>query len=81
MASMKNTKKPKLIVNCAVYNGYKNVLFMMDADDIRLANPWYGYTKVSDGKYIHKERKFTAADGVIYSVFSDWSVKKVQDRN
>ena len=65
----------KIIANCAVYNGYKNVLFMLNTDDIRLQHPQYGYTKVSEGQYNHKLRKFVTPDGV-YSVFSDHSVKK-----
>ena len=65
----------KIIVNCADYNGYKNVLFMMGTKDYRLSDPEYGYTKVSDGQYISKLRKFVTPNGV-YSVFSDHSVKK-----
>ena len=70
----------KIIANCASYNDYKDVLFMMDSDDYRLSDPNYGYTKVSDGEYHRNLRKFITPDGV-YSVFMDWSVKKDQDRN
>ena len=71
------SNKTRIIVKAAVYNGYKNVLFMMKTDDIRLQHPQYSvnYTKVSDGQYNHKMRKFITPDGV-YSVFSDHSVKK-----
>jgi hypothetical protein len=65
----------KIIANCASYNDYKDVLFMMDSDDYRLSDPDYGYTKISDGEYISKFRKFVTPDGV-YTVFMDWSVKK-----
>jgi hypothetical protein len=71
----------KIIANCASYNDYKDVLFMMDSDDYRLSDPDYGYTKISDGEYHKNLRKFITSDGVIYTVFMDWSVKKVQDRN
>jgi hypothetical protein len=71
----------KIIANCASYNDYKDVLFMMDSDDYRLSDPDYGYTKISDGEYHKNLRKFITSDGVIYTVFMDWSVKKDQDRN
>jgi hypothetical protein len=70
--------KSKVLANCADYNGYKNVLFMMEADDFRLHNPVFEYTVISDAKY-NRKTKTLVADGKTYFVCQDWSVKVISE--
>jgi hypothetical protein len=68
----------KVLANCKSYNGHKNVLFMMDADDFRiLDSEKWGY-EVLDAKaeYNRKERTLTSGKDK-YHVFSDRSLKKL----
>jgi hypothetical protein len=80
---MSKAKVTKILVNCKDFNGYKNGVFMMKSDDFRLTNSYmgnvieFGYTKIADGKFNTKERKFITDAGDTYQVFSDWSVKKI----
>ena len=67
----------KVLVQCADYNGYKNVLFMMKDTDFRLADEKFGYKILGQGKYVHKTRTLIVNDQT-YKVFSDWSVKQMQ---
>ena len=66
-------KSGKVLARCVNYNGSKDVLFMMNAEDERLG---VTYAKLADAVYSHKLRTLTAA-GVTYNVFGDWSVKEV----
>ena len=66
----------KVLAQCANYNGNKNVLFMMNKDDFRLADAKFGYTVLGDAKYNNKI-KTLVSNGKTYKVFSDWSVKSV----
>jgi hypothetical protein len=67
----------KVLATCKQYGRFTDVLFMMKADDFRLADSKYGYTKITDGKHVTKERKFVTTAGDSYQVFTDWSVKKI----
>lgn len=67
----------KVLARCADYNGNKNVLFMMSADDFRLADAKWGYSIVGPAKYSRKDQTLVSG-GKTYRVFSDWSVKETQ---
>jgi len=62
----------KLLVKANDYNGHKNVLFMMKSDDFRVGTD--NYTVLAKGKLSKNVLKTTKGD---YTVFSDWSVKKL----
>ena len=70
------TKPIKFIVSCASWNGLKDVLFLMRSDDFRLADQKFGYTVIGSAKHDGKN-KTAIANGVVYKVFSDWSVKAI----
>ena len=70
------TKPTKFIVSCAAFNGFKDVLFMMCSDDFRLADQKFGYTIIGNAKHDSKNKTATA-NGVVYRVFADWSVKAI----
>jgi len=69
-------KANKVLVKANDYNGHKDVLFMMQADDFRLTNMTFknNYTVLAQGKYSKRILKTELGD---FNVFSDWSVKKV----
>lgn len=68
-------KRRRLMVICHDYNGHRDVPFMMETNDFRLADPQFAdnYTIVGEGVYDHGTRTFTV-DGRAYYVFSDWSL-------
>jgi hypothetical protein len=80
---MNKAKVTKILVNCKDFNGYKNCIFMMKSDDFRLTNSYmgnvieFGYTKIADGKFNTKERKFVTDAGDTYKVYRDWSAEKI----
>lgn len=67
----------KHVVTAADWNGHKNVLFLMAADDFRLADAKFGYT------INHQAVKFDKKAGVVQSAcgqhqwrrFADGSLK------
>jgi hypothetical protein len=67
----------KKLVRCADYNGYRNVLFMMDGDDFRLSDARFSsnYTVLASDVYAARDKTFTTADGDTYTVFADWSLQ------
>ena len=65
----------KVLARCDDYNGFKNVLFVMDADDFRIGNG--NYHKLADGVFSRKNHHFTANDGRQFKVFADRSAKPV----
>ena len=68
----------KVIVKAAEYNGFKDCLFMMKADDVRLTTLNRGrYEKLAEGKYSAKTKTFTANDGRVFTVMADWSVREL----
>lgn len=71
MPTTKNRKPARVIVNCADYEGHKNVLFMMEESDSRLHDPESGYTLVTTGTY--SKKVFTGTNNKRYQIFSDWS--------
>lgn len=68
------SKANKFLVNCANYNGNKNILFMMAADDFRLNDG--NWQVISPANYDRKT-KTLVAEGKQYKVFCDWSVRAV----
>jgi hypothetical protein len=71
--------KKYVFVIAASYNGYKNVPFMMEADDFRLDPSWTvsKWTVVdANPVFDRKARTMTVKTGV-YTVCSDFSVKKI----
>lgn len=62
--------RPKNLVRCDDYNGHKNILFMMDRDDVR-----EGYHVVDCGLYF--KGILTTVSGDRYKVHVDWSVTKL----
>jgi hypothetical protein len=70
-----------VIVICRDYNGYKNVLFMMKADDFRYQDgKKWGYEHLHSGKYSRKTHSFVTNEGKQFTVFSDWSVKETMKK-
>ena len=68
------SQRVRLMVICRDYNGLRDVPFMMNSDDFRLADAQFGnYTIVGEGIYDHCVRTLTV-DGRAYHVFSDWSL-------
>ena len=67
--------KQRVLAQCADYNGYKNILFMMDADDFRLTDERFSanYTVIDTGAYTHRTRTLVA-DGRTFTVLRDWSL-------
>lgn len=63
----------KSIVVARDYNGYKNVLFMMRADDFRYNTK--DYTVVENGEFDRSRREFRTADGKVYQIYADWSAQ------
>jgi len=63
----------KLLVICKDYNGYKNILFMMNPNDFRLETP--NREVVSEGKYA--KGILTTLNGNRYKVHCDWSVTQI----
>jgi hypothetical protein len=61
----------KILAICRDYNGVKNVLFMMEANDFRLDGK--NWVKIAEGKY--SKGVFTSTKGNVYKVNSDWSVQ------
>lgn len=61
----------KIIALCRDYNGTKNVLFMIEANDTRIDGK--NWVKVADGKY--SKGVFTSTKGNRYRVYADWSVQ------
>lgn len=72
-------KAKKIIVNCADYNGHKNIPFMMSSDDFRLTDPRFkdDYSVIAEGKASDRNRLFVAVDGTQYTVHYDWSVTEI----
>ncbi len=62
----------KVIVRCDDYNGYKNVLFMMETSDDRLG---HNYHRVEDVVKFFPRQKVAVTPTTRYDVYSDWSVK------
>lgn len=71
------TQAEKLIVKAADYNGHRDVLFMMDADDPRLTMKGFShnYTRIGGGRFDAKAKVFTTNDGARYEVFRDRSAR------
>ena len=68
------------LVRCANYNGNKNVLFMMAANDDRLGTA--NYTDLGRGIYFTKAKLLRLDNGLDrgdYQVYPDWSVKLIPD--
>jgi len=65
-------RNQKVLAICKKYNNSTNVLFMMQADDFRLGDG--NYSIVCVGKF---SKKVLHTEQGNYTVFSDWSVKKV----
>ena len=63
----------KLLVLCKDYNGYKNIIFMMNANDDRLNTP--NREIISEGKY--SRGVLTTLDGRKFKVHCDWSVTQI----
>ena len=68
--------KAKVLAVAATYRGVSDVLFMMNADDFRLADPQYGYTLLAPAKANFKT-KTLVAEGRQYRIFSDWTVREL----
>ena len=65
----------KKLVRAADYNGYKDILFMMDPDDFRLSDERFSsnYAVLGEGAYAVRAKTFTV-DGKLYQVHADWSL-------
>ena len=64
------SKPTKFIVRFPDYNGYKNVLFMMQSNDCSFSK----IEIIAPAKHDRKNRTAVAA-GITYKVFADWSVR------
>lgn len=76
-----STAASKVLVRCADYNGDKDVLFMMKADEFRLTDPRFSanYTVLDAAPvYTHKTRTLSSSLGV-FRVFTDWSLRLLPD--
>lgn len=65
----------KLLVKCDDYNGYKDILFMMDKNDSRVDNG--NYSTVCEGEY---KGGFLNCENGLYRVNSDWSVNLIDSK-
>jgi hypothetical protein len=72
-------KRPKVLARCIDYNGHPNVLFMMQTDDFRLNGADPNYVVVAAADYNHKAKELSAL-GKRYRVFSDWSLREINER-
>lgn len=66
-----------ILARCADYNGHKDVLFMMEADDFRLTDALFSanYTILDDAPtYDWRTRRLATNQGE-FLVCSDWSLK------
>lgn len=68
----------RLLVKCSEYNGFKNILFMMDKKDFRLIDEDFKNEWEILGEGDYKKKVLTIGKDK-YKVFSDWSVKKMED--
>lgn len=68
-------KAKKVLVLSKQHGSFSNVKFMFNSDDFRLKDASFGYTVLDQNPtYKHKEKTLTS-NGVVYKVFSDWSLK------
>jgi len=66
-----------VFVNCKKYDRFKNVKFVMKADDFAMRNTLYetpNYERIADVDV--KKGKFEL-NGNLYKVHGDWSVEKI----
>lgn len=68
-----------LIVRCADYNGSKDVLFRMRANDERLSDKRFkdNYTVIEAGIVKDSKTIIGCVSGTVFRVFSDWSIKVI----
>lgn len=70
-------KVKKVLVLSKQHGSFSDVKFMFNSDDFRLQNESFGYTILDESPiYKHKEKTLTS-NGVVYKVFSDWSLKAI----
>lgn len=68
-----------VLVRSKDYNGYENVLFMMDGADFRLTDALFcdNYQVLEQGVFDRKRRLLLTESGKQFDVWEDWSLTAV----